>query len=87
MAACPPESDPSFNLWHNNGACVDMTAQVRKLHRLRIPLARFENDRWGREYLVGCAEQHCLCFRFVHGEACSFENGYIGDHHLRKVFR
>ena len=26
--ACPCESDPSFDFWHNIGACVGKTAQV-----------------------------------------------------------
>ena len=37
--ACPFESDPSFDLWHNMGACVDKTAQIQKLRCLSIPLA------------------------------------------------
>ena len=40
IVACPCESDPSFHLWHNVGACVDKAAQVQKLHRLHTPLAR-----------------------------------------------
>ena len=28
--ACPCESDPPFDIWHNIGACVDKTAQIQK---------------------------------------------------------
>ena len=44
--ACPCESDPTFDLWHNIGACVDKAAQIQKLRCLSIPLAsRLDDER------------------------------------------
>ena len=37
--ACPCDSDPPFDLWHNIGARVDKTALIQKLRYLSIPLA------------------------------------------------
>ena len=46
IVSCPCESDPSFHLRHNVGACVDKAALVQKLHRLHIPMARcFDDER------------------------------------------
>ena len=42
---CPRESDLSFDLWGNVGACVDK-ATVQNLHRLSIHLAYcFDGER------------------------------------------
>ena len=42
--ACPCESDPPFDLWHNIGACVDKTAKIQKQRCLSIPLACCVDD-------------------------------------------
>ena len=44
--ACPCESDPPFDLWHNICARVDKTARIQKLRCLSIPLACcFDDNR------------------------------------------
>ena len=44
--ACPRESGPSFDVWRNVGACVDKTAQVRKLNGVPATLACSFDDEW-----------------------------------------
>ena len=88
IEACPRESGPSFDIWHNVGSFVDKAAQVQKLNCLSLPLTCcFHDELQGKGCLVLWPQQHGFRLLLRHRGTRCFEDVHNDCHHLRKAFR